>query len=273
MERNKESPGPRPRWLDDMSSLEFWPYDKPAVSEKGRLCDWHPTAWPVAMDWLALTDVFFSGAAGHALGAFIVERLAAGAVIYPAQPLRALELTAKADVQVVILGQDPYHGSGQAEGLAFSVAPGQAIPPSLRNLMRELQRDLGIEPARCGSLQGWARQGVLLLNTCLTVESGQAASHARRGWEVLTDAVIVALAQLRRPVVFMLWGAQAQAKRGLIDASPERARHLVLSANHPSPLSALRKPLPFLGCGHFGQADAFLRANGSRPIAWERFAG
>ncbi len=272
MDRNRGSPGPWPCRPASMSNLEFWPYDKPAVSEKGRLCEWHPAVWPVATDWLALTDVFFSGATGHALGTFIGERLAAGAVVYPAQPLRALELTPKAEVQVVILGQDPYHGPGQAEGLAFSVAPGQAIPPSLRNVMRELQRDLGIEPARCGSLQGWARQGVLLLNTCLTVESGQAGSHARCGWEILTDAVIMALAQLRRPVVFMLWGAQAQAKRGLIDASPERARHLVLSANHPSPLSALRKPLPFLGCGHFRQANAFLLANGSQAIAWEQFA-
>ena len=255
-----------------MTSLEFWPYDGPvATREDGGLANWHPSAWTVAPDWLGLTDVFFAGAAGQRLAAFVEQRLAEGAVIYPPQPLRALELTPKADVQVVILGQDPYHGPGQAEGLAFSVAPGRTIPPSQRNIMKELQRDLGLAPNLSGSLQGWARQGVLLLNTTLTVEDGEAASHARRGWEVLTDAVIVALAQVRRPVVFMLWGAHAQAKRVLIDASPERARHLVLSANHPSPLSALREPIPFVGCGHFSQANAFLQAQGGKPVIWERF--
>lgn len=256
-----------------MKNLEFWPYEGPVIeSRKGGLSGWHPATWPVAPDWLALTDVFVSGAAGQRLGAFIEERLEAGATIYPPQPLRALELTPKSEVRVVILGQDPYHGPGQAEGLAFSVAPGQPVPPSLRNIMRELQRDLGVAPSTSGSLQGWARQGVLLLNTSLTVEESEAASHARRGWEVLTDAVIVALAQLRRPVVFLLWGAHAQAKRPLIDASPERGRHLVLSANHPSPLSALRKPSPFIGCGHFSQANDFLVANAVDPINWEQFS-
>jgi uracil-DNA glycosylase len=160
-------------------------------------------------------------------------------------------------VRVVILGQDPYHGRGQAEGLAFSVAPGVAFPPSLRNIFKELERDLGtptpVFPNPGGSLINWATHGVLLLNTCLTVEEGQAASHSGKGWEVLTDSVIRHLSGLGRPLVFMLWGAHAQGKRALVDTG----RHKVMLANHPSPLSALRPPLPFIGCGHFGQARAW----------------
>ena len=160
-------------------------------------------------------------------------------------------------VRTVILAQDPYHGRGQAEGLAFSVAPGVPLPPSLRNIFKEMQRDLGREPppfpSPGGSLVQWARDGVLLLNTCLTVEEGQPASHAGRGWEVLTDAVIREVSRVAPHAVFMLWGNHAQSKRGLIDAS----RHLVLCANHPSPLSALRPPVPFLGCGHFSKAKAW----------------
>jgi uracil-DNA glycosylase len=167
-------------------------------------------------------------------------------------------------VRVVILGQDPYHGRGQAEGLAFSVAPGVPLPPSLRNIFRELQRDLGVPPPPFpqpgGSLAQWARHGVLLLNACLTVEEGQPASHAGKGWEQLTDAVIHHVAQGSRPMVFMLWGAHAQNKRALIGNDP---RHLVLTANHPSPLSAERPPQPFIGCGHFGKAREFrLRQQG-----------
>ena len=187
---------------------------------------------------------------------FLHRRLQEGAVIFPPTPLRALELTPRDKVRVVILGQDPYHGRGQAEGLAFSVAPGVAIPPSLRNIFKELQRDLGEPPPTFpipgGSLVRWARHGVLLLNTCLTVEEGQPASHANRGWEVLTDAIIQTVSQNAASVVFMLWGSHAQSKRPLIDAS----RHLVLCANHPSPLSALRPPAPFIGCGHFSQSRA-----------------
>ena len=216
-----------------------------------------PADWPVAPGWQALIDDFFAGAVGVKLQGFLRERLEAGAVVFPPQPLRALELTPPEQVRVVILGQDPYHGRGQAEGLAFSVAPGVALPPSLRNIFKELQRDLGTPPPAFpqpgGSLVKWATHGVLLLNTCLTVEEGQAASHAGRGWEVLTDAVIRQVAEGDRPVVFMLWGSHAQSKRALIDA----ARHRVLTANHPSPLSALRPPLPFIGCGHFGQARAW----------------
>jgi len=185
------------------------------------------------------------------------KRLQDGAVIFPPQPLRALELTPPDKVRVVILGQDPYHGRGQAEGLAFSVAPGVAIPPSLRNIFKELQRDLGEPvpafPTPGGSLVRWARHGVLLLNTCLTVEEGQPASHSGKGWELLTDRILQTVSNDASPVVFMLWGSHAQSKRALIDAS----RHLVLCANHPSPLSALRPPVPFIGCGHFSQARAW----------------
>ncbi|MCW2313879.1 uracil-DNA glycosylase [Rhodoferax antarcticus] len=210
--------------------------------------------WPVAQDWKALVAHFFESDKGCALLAFLQQRMAAGANIFPPQPLRALELTPLTSVRVVILGQDPYHGRGQAEGLAFSVAPEVAIPPSLRNIFKELQRDLGAPPPPFpvpgGSLVRWARHGVLLINTCLTVEEGQPASHSGKGWEVLTDTIIQAVSQGDTPVVFMLWGNHAQSKRVLIDAS----RHLVLCANHPSPLSALRPPVPFIGCGHFSQA-------------------
>lgn len=213
-----------------------------------------PADWPVAPDWRPLVDGFFASAAGQRLLAFLRERLDAGAVVFPPRPLRALELTPASEVRVVILGQDPYHGRGQAEGLAFSVAPGVALPPSLRNIFKELQRDLGTPPPKFplpgGSLVNWATHGVLLLNACLTVEEGRPASHAGKGWEVLTDSVIRQVSAGGHPVVFMLWGSHAQSKRALIDES----RHKVLLANHPSPLSALRPPLPFIGCGHFSQA-------------------
>lgn len=228
-----------------------------AATQRTQLASADPADWPVAPGWQALVDDFFASAVGVKLQGFLRERLAAGAVIFPPQPLRALELTPPEQVRVVILGQDPYHGRGQAEGLAFSVAPGVPLPPSLRNIFKELQRDLGTPPPAFpqpgGSLVKWATHGVLLLNTCLTVEEGQAASHAGRGWEVLTDAVIRQVAAGDRPVVFMLWGSHAQSKRALIDAD----RHRVLTANHPSPLSALRPPLPFIGCGHFGEARAW----------------
>lgn len=218
-----------------------------------------PSAWPVAPGWQPVVDQFFASETGHKLLAFLHARLADGAVIFPPQPLRALELTPPSEVRVVILGQDPYHGRGQAEGLAFSVAPGVALPPSLRNIFKELQRDLGrappVFPVPGGSLVRWAAKGVLLLNTCLTVEEGRPASHAGKGWEVLTDAIIRQVSSGPQPVVFMLWGAHAQSKRALIDTR----RHQVLLANHPSPLSALRPPLPFIGCGHFSQAAEHLK--------------
>ena len=214
----------------------------------------------VQADWQPLLQSFLSGATGQQLQDFLQSRVAVGAVIYPPEPFRALQLTALSHVRVVILGQDPYHGAGQAEGLAFSVARGVKIPPSLRNIFKELQRDLNFTPPLHGSLQCWASQGVLLLNTCLTVEDGQPASHAKRGWEQLTDSLIAACAKKSSPVVFMLWGAHAQAKCELIAQHNSDGRHLVLTANHPSPLSALRPPEPFIGCGHFGQARRWLSA-------------
>lgn len=217
-----------------------------------------PAQWPVAPGWQPLVAEFFASAAGQALQTFLQQRQAAGAVIFPPEPLRALALTDAPAVRVVILGQDPYHGRGQAEGLAFSVAPGVRLPPSLRNIFKELQRDLGQPlpafPQPGGSLVRWAQNGVLLLNTCLTVEEGQPASHAGKGWEVLTDAIIAHVAQQGRPTVFMLWGSHAQSKRRLI---PGDRGHLVLTSNHPSPLSALRPPVPFIGNGHFSAARAF----------------
>lgn len=233
------------------------------MDEPSQLISADPSAWPVAPGWRALTDEFFASDAGGGLLMFLRERLANQVVIFPPLPLRALDLTPPEAVRVVILGQDPYHGRGQAEGLAFSVAPGVAVPPSLRNIFKEISRDLGSPPPTFpspgGSLVKWAKNGVLLLNTCLTVEEGQPASHAKRGWEVLTDAVIRHVSDSQQNTVFMLWGAHAQSKRDLIDAG----RHKILLANHPSPLSALRLPLPFIGCGHFSVAKAWRREHPS----------
>ena len=237
-----------------------------------QLMEWAPDKWPVADDWRPLVNAFVASPVGQQLGRFIGERLASGAIIYPPEPFRALALTPLSQVKVVILGQDPYHGPGQAQGLAFSVAPGVRLPPSLRNIFKEIVQDpqLGAAPElpRNGSLASWATQGVLLLNSCLTVEAGLPGSHARRGWEALTDQLIGQIAGQPRPIVFMLWGAHAQAKQALIDARGSKSGHLVLTANHPSPLSALRGPQPFMGCGHFGLANNFLQGQGLAPIQW-----
>lgn len=214
--------------------------------------------------WTDLTATFWPSAEGTALATFLEARRAQGATIYPPEPLRALQLTPPDRVRVVVLGQDPYHGPGQAEGLAFSVAPGVKPPPSLRNIFLELQRDLGLPAPANGSLVRWTEQGVLLLNTCMTVEDGQPASHARRGWEALTDRIIERCSASGQPKAFLLWGAHAQKKADLIDAG----RHRLLFANHPSPLSARRGPLPFIGCGHFSQTNAWLVEQGARPIDW-----
>ena len=219
-------------------------------------------------EWREVTDAFAASAAGQTLTAFVDQRVRDGAVVYPDRVFRTLELTALQDVRVVILGQDPYHGRGQAQGLAFSVAPGQRkLPPSLRNLLKEVQADTGAPSICRDDLTPWAQQGVLLLNTALTVEDGAPQSHASRGWEVLTDALLAQVAARSAPTVFMLWGASAQRKRLLVERD---GRHLVLAANHPSPLSALRPPVPFIGCRHFSQANAFLaeRRPGSGPVAW-----
>ena len=198
---------------------------------------------------------------------FLLERKAAGARIFPpgSHWFRALDLTPPDKVRVVILGQDPYHGPGQAHGLCFSVRPGVPVPPSLANIYKELQRDLGIAPPRHGFLEHWAGQGVLLLNAVLTVEMGDAGSHQGKGWERFTDAVIARVNALERPVVFLLWGSHAQKKAAGVDSVDRGGRHLVLKAPHPSPLSAHRG---FLGCGHFSQANAFLEGQGLEPIDW-----
>lgn len=211
----------------------------------------HPNWQPIARD-------FLQSNAGQALQKFLKLRLSEKAVVYPPEPFKALSLTPLKDVRVVILGQDPYHGAGQAEGLAFSVAQGVKIPPSLRNIFKERERDLGIPPTTHGSLTAWAKQGILLLNTTLTVEDGLPACHAKRGWEQLTDQLIQACAKKSTPVAFLLWGGHAQAKQGMISLHNTDQRHLILTANHPSPLSALRPPEPFIGCGHLGKARQFL---------------
>jgi len=251
--------------------------ERPLPAAAG-LTGWHPLQWPVAPDWQPLIARFLAGEPAQRLGLFIAERRASGAVIYPPQPFQALALTPLANVRVVIVGQDPYHGPGQAEGLAFSVGPGVRLPPSLRNIFKELAREAAESSRQVpsdGSLVHWARQGVLLLNTCLTVEQGQPASHANQGWEALTDSIVKAVLGNGKPVVFMLWGAHAQKLLPLVQAFGEvfdgatgRGRHRVLTANHPSPLSALRPPQPFIGCGHFGQANAFLRQRGETPVTW-----
>lgn len=197
------------------------------------------------------------------LRAFLRQEHAAGKEIYPPGPLifNALNSTPLDQVKVVILGQDPYHGPGQAHGLCFSVQPGIATPPSLVNIYKELNRDLNIEIAKHGCLQHWADQGVLLLNTTMTVERANAASHAKKGWQFFTDRIIQVVSEHQPNTVFLLWGSHAQSKQTLIDAS----KHLVLKSVHPSPLSAYRG---FLGCGHFSRTNKFLEQHGLAPIDW-----
>ncbi|MDF2367157.1 uracil-DNA glycosylase [Sneathiella sp.] len=197
------------------------------------------------------------------LRAFLVAEKAAGKVIYPAGAniFAALNHTPFDKVKLVILGQDPYHGPGQAHGLSFSVPPGVRIPPSLRNIYQELNRDLGLPTPNHGNLERWADQGVLLLNAVLTVEQAKAGAHQGRGWEQFTDAAIAALNGKREHLVFLLWGSYAQKKGGFID----RQRHLVLQSPHPSPLSAHRG---FIGNGHFSKANEYLRQSGQTPIDW-----
>ncbi len=195
---------------------------------------------------------------------FLESEYAQGKVIYPRKSdyFRALNLTPLEQVKVVILGQDPYHGSGQAHGLSFSVPKGVAPPPSLVNIFKELKSDLGMTPPKHGHLEGWAKEGVLLLNSVLTVEDGCAGSHAHKGWERFTDRVIEVISREREGVVFILWGAYAQKKGGMID----RKKHMVLSSPHPSPLSAHRG---FLGSKPFSLANQYLKTKGAPPVNWE----
>ncbi|WP_374593480.1 uracil-DNA glycosylase [Aquabacterium sp.] len=225
----------------------------------------------VPLAWRGVTEPFRHSEAGRALIEWVDGSVRAGATVYPREPLRALSLTPFDAVRVVILGQDPYHGAGQAEGIAFSVPyaarRGHPWPPSLRNILQEWASDLGHEAPASGSLVPWAQQGVLLLNTSLTVEDGAPASHAKRGWEALTDAIVDALAADPRPKVFLLWGAHAQAKAPRIAAHPQ---HAVLQSNHPSPLSAKRGPVPFVGSRPFSRAAQWLQQHDpSGPLlAW-----
>ena len=207
-------------------------------------------------DWLARDDM-------RLLSAFLRQRKAAGVTIYPpgADIFAAFDATPFDAVKVVILGQDPYHGPGQAHGLCFSVRSGVPVPPSLDNIYKELARDTGFQRPAHGCLLPWAQQGVLLLNSVLTVEAGRAGAHAGKGWEGFTDHVVEVLNREREHLVFLLWGSYAQAKGKVIDTQ----RHRVLRAPHPSPLSAHRG---FIGCGHFSAANQYLVRTGQAPVDW-----
>ena len=217
----------------------------------------------ISNDWLGALRPEFSKPYYKSLYEFVNNEYRTGTVYPPADDIfSALHLTPRSKVKVVILGQDPYHNEGQAHGLSFSVRPGVEIPPSLVNIFKELHDDLGCRIPNNGCLEGWARQGVLMLNTVLTVRAHQANSHQGMGWEHFTDAIISSVNALEHPVVFMLWGRPAQAKQLLIT----NPGHLILKASHPSPLSAYRG---FFGCRHFSKANEFLTENGEEPVNWQ----
>lgn len=224
------------------------------------------TERPVQLEptWLEHLSAEFELDYMRSLRAFLRAEKAARKQIFPPgnQFFNAFSLTPLPAVKAVILGQDPYHGPGQAHGLCFSVPPGVAAPPSLQNIFKEVQEDLGLPLPAHGNLTGWAEQGVLLINSVLSVENGRAASHQGKGWEQFTDRVIDVVNSQRENVVFMLWGSYAQKKGALIDTS----RHCVLKAPHPSPLSAHRG---FFGCRHFSAANRYLEAQGITPINWQ----
>ncbi|WP_137680651.1 uracil-DNA glycosylase [Aurantiacibacter suaedae] len=226
----------------------------------------------VPASWAKVLDPVLSQPASRKLGGWLRAEEEAGKAIYPPRGtrLRALELTPLDEVKVVILGQDPYHGPGQAHGLCFSVQDGVALPPSLKNIYAELADDLGIAPAAGGNLESWARQGVLLLNNTLTVENGKAGSHAGKGWEAITDACVAAVAERDEPCVFILWGSHAQGKAARIAALHEGGPHLLIKSPHPSPLSAYRG---FFGSKPFSRANEFLEANGRGAVDWRLPAG
>lgn len=216
------------------------------------------------LSWAEPLAPVFASAAMQALRAFLKSEHSAGKRIYPplSESLNALNATPLGAVKLVILGQDPYPGTGQAHGLSFSVKPGVAVPRSLVNIYQELTRDVAFVPVKHGNLQAWAERGVLLLNAVLSVEAGQPDSHKGRGWEVLTDAVVDLVNAQRSHVVFLLWGRNAKLKGARID----RTRHLVLEAAHPSPLSAHSG---FFGCQHFSKANAYLLEHGIGAIDWQ----
>lgn len=214
-------------------------------------------------DWLEAVGEEFKKPYYKELYEFVKEEYNTNTVYPPADDIfNALHLTALKDVKVLVLGQDPYHGANQAHGLSFSVLPGQRIPPSLRNIYQELHDDLGCGIPNNGYLEKWAKQGVLMLNTVLTVRAHKANSHQGKGWEHFTDAIIEAVNAQDRPVVYLLWGRPAQKKSSMLN----NPRHLVLKAPHPSPYSA---DTGFFGCRHFSQANEFLQSHGIAPIDWQ----
>lgn len=217
----------------------------------------------IGNDWDEVLAGEFDKPYYQTLRAFLAEEYATRTV-YPNMYniFNAFKYTPYHAVKVVILGQDPYHGAGQAHGLAFSVQKGVDVPPSLQNIYKELQTELSVTPPRHGCLVEWAEQGVFLLNTVLTVRAGQANSHKGKGWETFTDTVIRHLSARKEPIVFLLWGANARSKAALID----RSRHLVLETVHPSPLSAYNG---FFGCNHFLKCNVFLQSHGIEPVHWQ----
>jgi len=218
--------------------------------------------------WRGVLDPVLSLPEARKLGGWLKAEEAAGKAVYPPRGTRlaALALTPLDAVRCVILGQDPYHGPGQAHGLAFSVQAGVKPPPSLVNIYKEMETDLGLPRAQTGDLTPWARQGVLLLNNTLTVEAGQAGSHAGRGWDAVTDACVAAVAECAAPTVFILWGSHAKKKASRVAALGRASHHLVLTSAHPSPLSAHNG---FFGSRPFSQANAFLEEQGRGPIDWK----
>jgi uracil-DNA glycosylase len=225
------------------------------------------TSETIPESWRPVLEPVLASNEARKLGGWLRAEEAAGKAIYPPRGTRlaALAMTAMEEVRCVILGQDPYHGEGQANGLAFSVAPGVKVPPSLVNIYKELESDLGLTRPAHGDLSGWAQQGVLLLNNTLTVEAGQAGSHAGRGWDAITDACVAAVAELGAPTVFILWGSHARKKASRVPALGRSSHHLVLTSAHPSPLSAHNG---FFGSRPFSQTNAFLESHGRGAIDW-----
>jgi uracil-DNA glycosylase len=225
------------------------------------MADTVPESWQAALSPVLATRE------ARQLGGWLRQEEDNGKAVYPprGQRLRALELTPLDAVKVVILGQDPYHGAGQAHGLCFSVPDGVAVPPSLVNIYKELESDLGVPRRASGNLEHWAKQGVLLLNNSLTVEAGRAGSHAGKGWDAITDAAVAAVAERDSPSVFVLWGSHARNKAARVPGLGPGTRHLVLTSPHPSPLSAHSG---FFGSKPFSQANAFLEAHGRGSIDW-----
>jgi len=229
-------------------------------AQQQKFFDALPDCWKKPLEHVCTTPTI------DGLITYLKERETAGATLYPVKQniFAALQAVPFDKVSVVIVGQDPYHGPGQAHGLSFSVPPDVQVPPSLRNIFKELHSDVGMTIPKNGTLTGWAQQGVLLLNAILTVEDGKPAAHANRGWELFTDAIIEQLLVRKHPTVFMLWGAYAQKKVQFLHAHIDPARHLILKAAHPSPLSVTG----FLGCRHFSKANAFLKTHHLPEINW-----